>query len=96
MTSVETGPNTIYFVNVYTNMSLVYEKKLMFPSALRCLNEACIHSSNSNAKVLAMRDRMQKIVLALQNKVITLDHFDKTHYKEGDVANEQNTDTNFL
>lgn len=30
MQSIETGPNTIYFVNVYKNMALVYEKKLMF------------------------------------------------------------------
>ena len=44
MQSIETGPNTIYFVNVYQNMALVYEKKLMFQNALRCLNEACAHS----------------------------------------------------
>lgn len=44
MQASQMGPNTIYFVNVYTNMSLIYEKKLMFTSALRCLKEACVHS----------------------------------------------------
>lgn len=42
-----------------------------------------------------MRNRMQKIVVALQNKIITLDHFDKSFYKEGE-AEELNTETNFL
>ena len=88
MASGESSPNAIYFVNVYTNMALVYEKKLMFSSALRCLNEACVHSSNADQKVIGMRNRMQKIDLALKHKVITLDQFDKTYYREGDETNE--------
>lgn len=77
-------------------MALVYEKKLMFQNALRCLNEACLHSQQQNPKLLAMRDRMQKIVLALQHKVITFDHFDKTFYREGEAEQDLNTETNFL
>ena len=88
LASGESSPNAIYFVNVYTNMALVYEKKLMFSSALRCLNEACAHSSNADQKALAMRNRMEKIVQALKHKVITLDQFDKTYYREGEEANE--------
>ena len=36
----QTPQNNIYFINVLTNMALIYEKKLQFQNALFCLNKA--------------------------------------------------------
>lgn len=57
-TSIDSSPNIIYFVNVYTNMALIYEKKLQFQNALFCLTQACNQSQNKNIRLLTLHDRM--------------------------------------
>ena len=75
MSQNNTGFHQTYFVNVFMNLALVHEKKLQFKHSLDCLDKAVDYSSHENQKLDMLRDRMQKIVKALDNKVITLEQY---------------------